>query len=47
LSLAENDDIDALNAGLGSIKNYTSLLECPTITTPIAAFDVKAFNDTE
>jgi len=24
-----------------------SLLGCPTITAPVAAFDAKAFNDTE
>jgi len=40
----ENDDIDALK--LRSIKNSKSLLECPTITVLVAAFDEKAFNDT-
>jgi len=29
------------------IKNSKSLLECPTITALVAAFDAKAFNDTE
>jgi len=28
-------------------KNCKSLLECPTITAFVAAFDPKAFNDTE
>jgi len=42
---AENDNIDALK--LQSIKNSKSLLECLTITAFIAAFDTKAFNDTE
>jgi len=30
-----------------SIKNYKSLLECRTIIALVAAFDAKAFNDTE
>jgi len=42
---AENDDIDALK--VRSIKNSKSLLECPTITALVAAFDAKAFNDTK
>jgi len=45
LSLAENDDVDALK--VRSVKNCKSLLECPTITGLVAAFDAKAFNDTE
>jgi len=45
LSFAENDDVDALK--VWPIKNSKSLLECPTITALVAAFDIKAFNDTE
>jgi len=45
LSLAENDDVDALK--VRSIKNSKLLLERPTITVLVAAFDAKAFNDTE
>jgi len=41
LRKAENGDSDA------SIKNYKSLLECPTITALVAAFDAKVFNDTK
>jgi len=40
----ENNDIDVLN--VRSIKNYKSLLQCPTITALVAAFDAKAFSDT-
>ena len=29
-----------------SIKIFKSLLDCPTITAIVAAFDAKAFNDT-
>jgi len=39
LRKAENDDIDALK--IRSIKNYKSLLECPTITALVAALDSK------
>jgi len=42
---AENDDIDALK--LRPIINSRSLVECPTITALVAAFDAKAFSDTE
>ena len=45
LSLAQNDDVGALK--VRSIKNSKSLLACPTITALVAAFDAKAFNDTE
>jgi len=45
LSLAGNDDVDALK--VRSIKNYKSLLECPTITALVAAFNAKACNNTE
>jgi len=44
LCKAENDDIDALK--VRPMKNYKLLLECPTITALIAAFDAKAFNYT-
>jgi len=40
-----NDDIDALK--VQSINNSKSLLECPTITALVAAFDAKAFSDAE
>jgi len=45
LRKAENDDTDALKQW--SIKNLQSLLESPTITALVAAFDAKAFNDTK
>jgi len=45
LRKTENDDIDTLKAR--PIKNSKSLLECPTITALVAAFDAKAFCDTE
>jgi len=45
LHKAENDDIDAQK--IWSIKNSKSLLECPTITTLVASFDSKLFNDME
>ena len=45
LSLAENDDVDALKEQ--SMKNSKSLLNCLTITALVAAFCAKAFNDTE
>jgi len=45
LRKAENGDIEALK--LRSIKTFKSLLECPTITALVAAFDAKAFNDTK
>jgi len=43
LRKAENDAIDALK--VRSIKVFKSLLECPTITALVAAFDAKRFND--
>jgi len=42
---AHNYDIDALK--IRSTNNCRSLLKCPTITALVAAFDAKAFNDTE
>ena len=45
LRKAKNDDTDALE--VRSIKNSESLLECPTITALVAAFDAKAFDNTE
>jgi len=45
LQKAENYRIDPLK--VRSIKNYKSLLECPAITTLVAAFDAKALKDTE
>ena len=39
----ENDDIDALK--VRTVKNYKSLLECPTTTALVAAFNAKAFSD--
>ena len=45
LRKAKNGDIDAVN--VWSMKISKSLLECSTITVLVAAFDAKAFNDTE
>jgi len=45
LRKAEDNDTDALK--VQSIKNYKSLPECPTIIALVAAFDAKAFSDTE
>jgi len=45
LRKAEDYDTDALK--VQSIKNHKSLPECPRITALVAAFDAKAFSDTE
>jgi len=45
LRKAENDDIDALN--VRSMKDSKSLLECPTITVIVGAFDARTFDDTD
>jgi len=45
LSLAENDDVDALK--VGSVKDCKSLLERPMVIALAAAFDAEAFTGTE
>jgi len=45
LRKVEGNDADALK--VQSIKNYKSLPECSTTTALVAAFDAKAFSDTE
>jgi len=45
LRKAKDYDTDTLK--VQSIKKYKSLPECPTIIALVAAFDAKAFSDTE
>jgi len=47
ISLRKAEDYDTDPLKVQSIKNYKSLPEFPTITALVAAFDAKAFSDTE
>ena len=47
ISLCKAEDFDTDAVKVQSIKNYKSFPECSMITALVAAFDAKAFNDTE